>query len=372
MASQPKITDLDENEGTLKFTLSNINVSYANAIRRIILSDIPCIVFVSQPYSENKINIKKNKTRLNNELLKQRISSIPIHIDNIDDFPYEDYIVELNKNNETNNIIYATTEDFSVKNVKTNTYLNSAEVKKLFPPNTITGDYIDIVRLRPRLSETIKGEEIVLEATLSVSTAKTDGMFNVASTCSYGNTLDAMKIKETWEEKEKELKDKHEKEDLEFIKKDWLLLDAKRIYLENSFDFTVETVGVYSNFKLMELATSILIKKLYQSMELLKANSDFIMDSDDTMDNCYTIILENEDYTVGKILEYVLYSKYFLNKKVLNYVGFLKKHPHDTNSFIKVSFKEMTSKDELLLILDESVNESIIMINSIKDYFSEK
>ena len=51
MASLPKISNVDEYNNTLKFTLSNINVSYANAIRRILLSDIPCIVFKSERFT---------------------------------------------------------------------------------------------------------------------------------------------------------------------------------------------------------------------------------------------------------------------------------------------------------------------------------
>jgi DNA-directed RNA polymerase subunit L len=373
MTTVAKITELEENEDILKFTLSNVNVSYANALRRVIISNIPCIVFKSTPYIENKVNIKVNKTRLNNELLKQRISSIPIHIDNIDEFPYEDYVVELNKSNTTNNIIYVTSEDFKIKNVKTDTYLNSAEVKNIFPPDKITGDYIDITRLRPKLSEQINSEELILSAELSVSSAEEEGMYNVVSTCCYGNTLNVTKINEVWEEKEKSLIEEGlSKENIEYIKKDWLSLDAKRLYVEDSFDFIIETLGIYSNFKLLELASSILIKKLYQSLELLKSNNDLIKDSEDTMDNCYTIILENEDYTVGKIIEYSLYSRYFIEKKLLNYVGFLKKHPHDKNSIIKVSFKNITTKDEVLLLLEDNVNESIVIINTIKDFFSEK
>ena len=44
-------------------------------------------------------------------------------------------------------------------------------------------------------------------------------MFNVVSTCSYGNTLDAVQIKSKWEEKEKELKEKYNKQELIKIKK---------------------------------------------------------------------------------------------------------------------------------------------------------
>ena len=71
MSSLPKISNVDENNNTLVFTLSNINISYANAIRRVLLSDIPCLVFKTSPYDENNVNIIINKSRLNNELIKQ-------------------------------------------------------------------------------------------------------------------------------------------------------------------------------------------------------------------------------------------------------------------------------------------------------------
>lgn len=372
MSAIAKISNLDETNDILKFTLSNINISYANAIRRVLLSDVPCIVFKTQPYSENKVNILINKTRLNNELIKQRISCIPIHINDLENFQYEDYVVELDKVNDSNTIIYATTEDFKIKNIKLDKYLESAEVKQLFPPDPITGYYIDIVRLRPKLSDNMDSEQIKFVAELSISNAGTDGTFNVVSTCSYGNTLDPVKIKEVWEEKELELKEKYSKEEIAFMKKDWLLLDAKRLFLDDSFDYIIESIGIYSNFKLMELACSIIIKKLYTTLESLKSNNNLINDAVDTLDNCYIITLENEDYTVGKIIEYYLYMKYFEEKKEAKYVGFLKKHPHDENSFIKISFKSVINKDELIFIVEESVNYSILLLNSIKEYFSDK
>ena len=125
MTSVAKISNLDESNEVLEL-LSNVNVSYANYIRRILLSNIPCS-FKTQPYEENNVNITINK-RLNNELLKQRISSIPICVDDLEGFQVEDYEVELSKTNNANNIIYATTEDFKIKNVKLNKYL---EVQKL-------------------------------------------------------------------------------------------------------------------------------------------------------------------------------------------------------------------------------------------------
>jgi DNA-directed RNA polymerase subunit L len=372
MATNPKISNVEEVDDVLKFTLSNINLSYANAIRRVLLSDVPCIVFKTQPYEENNVNIKVNKTRMNNELIKQRISCVPINIDIMsnDTFPYDQYIVELSKKNSTSEIIYATTEDFKIKNIETNKYLNDSEVKQLFPPDKITGDYIDIIRLRPKLSDNLDEEELTFEAKLTVSSASEDGMFNVVSTCAYGNTIDVNQVNEAWKIKEEELKNSFNKEVIDFMKKDWLLTDAKRLYINDSFDFVIETLGIYSNFKLMEIATSIIIKKLYGSLESLKTNSDLISEATDTMDNCYVITLENEDYTVGKILEYYLYNKYFEEKKIVSYIGFLKKHPHDTFSIIKIAFKTFVSKDEIITLVEEAVDYSIIILNEIKKYFT--
>ena len=367
-----KISNLEENDEILKFTLSNVNVSYVNSLRRTILSNIPLLVFRTQPYDRNNVDIKVNKTRLNNELLKQRISCIPIHIEEISDFPYQDYLIEVNKENNTNVIDFVTTEDFKIKNIKLNTYLTDSEVKKIFPPDPITQDYIDIVRLRPKLSENIECEKLLFQAKLDIGTAEEDGAFNVVSTCSFGNTMDAVKIKEAWEIKEEELKNKYNKEQIDFMKQDWLLLDAKRIFIEDSFDFIIETVGVYSNYKIVELGCLVLIKNLNKTLDNIKSDPNLINEANDTMDNCYIITILNEDYTIGKIIEFYLYNKYFIEKKQLNFVGFLKKHPHDINSIIKISFKNLVSKDEIIYIIEEAVNYGILLYNNIKGYFSDE
>ena len=84
------------NDEMLMFTLSGVNVSLANAIRRTILSDIPLVVFRTTPYQQNKANIISNTSRLNNEILKQRLSCIPIYIKDIEGFPMKNYQLEVN------------------------------------------------------------------------------------------------------------------------------------------------------------------------------------------------------------------------------------------------------------------------------------
>ena len=64
-----------------------------------------------------------------------------------------------------------------------------------------------------------------------------------------------------------------------------------------------------------------------------------------TLENCYDIILHNQDYTIGKIIEYILYEKFYNGQKVLTYIGFRKSHPHDDYSIIRIAFKKSTTTE---------------------------
>ena len=84
-----------EKNGILDFTIESVNVSFINGIRRVILSDIPTLVFHCFPHDQNDADIHTNTTRLNNEVLKQRLSCIPIHISDAS-LPYKELVVEIN------------------------------------------------------------------------------------------------------------------------------------------------------------------------------------------------------------------------------------------------------------------------------------
>jgi len=369
---EPQITSIVEDNNVLKFTMSNIDHSLANSLRRICLSDIPTFVFKTFPHSENKVNITINTTRLNNEIIKQRLGCIPIHI-NDSDFPYNEYVIELDKKNDSDNIQYVTTQDFKIKNKNTNKYLSENATRDVFPPNIITGDYIEVARLRPRLSADINGEHLQFNATIDIGTSKEDGMYNVVSTCSYGNTVDAVKANDIWNDKKKELQ-KMEKndEEIEYEKKNWFMLEAKRITIPRSFDFTVETVGVYSNFNIMNKSSSIMIDKCKSFIHLLDTGKvDIVPTENSTVNNEYTVTIENEDYTLGNPIVYFLYSNYYEKKQTISYVGFRKPHPHIPKSIIRIAFHNQTDVSTVVEYLIESANNTIKTFQYIQKSFSE-
>lgn len=358
----------DDND-TLSFTLAGVNVSLANAIRRTILSDINQLVFKTTPYEENKATFIVNTTRLNNEVLKQRLSCIPIHIKDYQNFPYKNYIVEVNVENLTDVPMYLTTKDFVVKDLVSGKPLSESDTKEIFPPNDYTGYYIDFAKLRPRISEDIPGDKIHFTCELSVANAKVDSMFNVVSTCSYGFTVDDKARDAVLEKKKQEWKDEGKsKEDIEFELTNWKLLEGMRVTKKDSFDFVIQSLGVYTNNEILDTACQILIDKFDELDTIIEKDELQINNSVNTMKNCYDIILENEDYTIGKVIEYFLYTKFY-ETKILTFCGFKKEHPHDDFSIIRVAYADAIEKSTIKGHFKECLEDAKQILTRLKKDF---
>tara|TARA_Y100001958_G_scaffold159501_1_gene161310 strand:+ start:5399 stop:6526 length:1128 start_codon:yes stop_codon:yes gene_type:complete len=373
----PVISELEEDDKFLRFRISNINVSLANGLRRIIIGEIPTLVFRTAPHDKDKSEVYVNTSRMNNELIKQRLSCIPIHITDTA-FAYDEHIVEIHKKNDSQEIQYVTTGDFKIKNTTNDMYLSDAAVRSVFPPNKITGDFIDLVRLRPQLSDTMPGEELHMTCLLDIGNAGENGSFNVASTCSYSATKDPIKANKAWIEKAKALKKEGlTSEEIADKKQDWESLDAKRITIPDSFDFIIETVGPFPNMSIVEKACAVMSDKLKKFENDVQSVSTMVAPSTSTIENCFDIKLVGEGYTLGKVIEFILYSKYYdkPNKspeKILTYCGFRKPHPHIDESIIRLGFKNTIEPSEVIAYLVGAAQDANAIYDKIQEEFSSE
>jgi DNA-directed RNA polymerase subunit L len=367
----PHLETLNTNDESLGFTLSGVNVSLANAIRRTILSDIELVVFRTTPNELNKCNIITNTSRLNNEIIKQRLSCIPIHIKDIREFPLKNYIMEVNVENNTDTMMFVTSEHFVIKDLVTGKQLPSDKIREIFPADDYTGYFIDFVRLRPKVSDELPGEKLHLTCEFDIGCAKEDGMFNAVSTCSYGFTIDTAAQEAELVRKIQTWKDegKNEKE-IKFESENWKLLDGKRIYKKDSYDFVVQSIGIHTDNEIVNIACNILLEKLNNIDSLIDKDELEIKVAENTMSNCFDIILENEDYTIGKIIEYFLYSQFY-EKNILTFCGFKKMHPHDNYSIIRVSYNEPVEKSTIKGHLKECLQLSNEVYSKLKKDFTK-
>ena len=86
------------------------------------------------------------------------------------------------------------------------------------------------------------------------------------------------------------------------------------------------------------MACDNIIKRLHKIAEKIEANQVKLDRNSTAMNNAVDIILEGEDYTIGKVIEYILHEQYYKKDAELTYVGFIKKHPHDDYSIIRIAF----------------------------------
>jgi DNA-directed RNA polymerase alpha subunit len=384
---KPEITKMYENDNKLFFVIKNIPFCIANAIRRTILSDIPVVVIRTETSAINQCEIITNTTRFHNEIIKQRLSCIPIITKDIKILPKNYRLIVNVQNTSDYEMKWVTTDDFEIQHKESEQFIEKAKLKQMFPYNPICNRPIDFLRLRPNIGPTIPGEAIHLTAEFSVSTAKENGMFNAVSTCSYHNVVDDNKKKEKWAEyKQQYIEEGLSNEEIEFEEKNFNCLEAYRCYKTdengspNEFEFIIETIGQYTNNEIVSIACDVVKRKLdhfknglmehlipiHKSFESKQLGYSSVTNS--TIQNSYDIILEEEDYTLGYILEHYLYTLFYLDDPVsleegevvdeaedsiatathkdkdkLQFIGFKKYHPHDNYSVIRLASSSFTN-----------------------------
>jgi DNA-directed RNA polymerase subunit L len=373
--SKPELVSKKEDNKLMKFTMKNIPLSCINAIRRIIISEIPVVGFKTAPHTENQCEILVNTTRFNNEILKHRLSCIPVHIkDNsvikTPAIPLENYELEVHKKNDTSDIIYVTTEDFRILDKNTGNFLSKAERDDIFPHSEITGDYIDFVRLRPRFTSGGEGEEISLKCAFSVMVPDSSQYtYNSTSRCFFTNTIDAIGRNDGWEAKAAEIKTANPDADMEFEKKNWMALEGNRYYKQNSYDFELKTLGVYTNQELLISACFVMIDKLKTLLDTY-ADKVIVSSSISTLPNAFDVKVKDEDYTLGKVLADFLYANSVERTRRLSYLGFIKEHPHD--NFIKYTMSfgmEQVDSGVVEQVIGEAANDAIQFFENVKSLF---
>ena len=256
----PEITNISESNGILSFD-AKCNVSVINGLRRTLTNDVTTVCLKTEPFNDKNSELEstiiyENTTSFTNEILKQRLGCIPVHLKTPDNI--ENLIIEVDKENTGNSIELITTEDFMIKDKNTNRYLTKDQVKKIFPPSKFTNDYIIFARIKPGVSKTVQGEKLRLACRLFESRGKVSGQYNVCSTAAYNNMIDEVKQTEAWSKIEDDLsKQGILKTTINDKKKNWYLLEGKRLYFKNKFQFRLETIGVFTNEELLTFGASL-------------------------------------------------------------------------------------------------------------------
>ena len=345
--------------GDFRFRISHIDVSLANAIRRVLLSDIPVAIIRTD---KTGIAMGTNTSRYHDQFVQQRLGCIPVFIKQLDLLPGK-YQVSLDMSNRTDELMLVTTEHFKIIDKSTGEFLDEAAMQErfqrstFFPKNDKSGDNILFAYLAARVNPQTPPATMQFVAEFGIATAKEDSRYNVTSSCAFMNTIDTRaattKRNETRDDLMKLKADnKITDEEIQFRLRNFDALDAQRIFVANSFDFTVKSIVAFSSEELVALACTILYKR-FAAIRDSPQDKIIVKQALTTMD-AYDVVLLDEDQTIGNILTYYLFKTHYEGDKILNYCAFTKIHPHDTSSTIRLSFAAKVDNNAIISVVGEA------------------
>ena len=323
------ISKIEKKNNLLKFRLANNNIpiGLANALRRIMMSEIPCLAI-----DENKVAFINNTSILHNTYLKKRLSLIPI-FDNEVTADYKDLIIKLDTSNPDLGLKDVFVKDFQVFN--DNKKLDNSKIF-VFPEILFTQMKTD--------------NKLHFEARLTKKTTQEGGAcFNPTAVSIYNFEPDNQLITK----KLKALSNASDRYEFKSLK-------APRIYKKNKLDeptaymYTIESVGGIKPEEIFKYSLMVLTNKLIRLKNAIidKDESILIIVEDVIIPNAIDYCIIGENDTLGNCL-----TNYIFRQKVFQYIGYTIPHPLDDKLVIRMSPTKDVNKimckqiDEILKII---------------------
>ena len=371
--------DLIKKENRIIFKVQDVDVSILNSIRRVILSEIPNIAFEFKPYNINepKIKIITNTCPLHNEIIQQRLSMIPLNFDVNDVLDFDDskYNFVINKKNNTNKILDVTTEDITILNENNKPYPDKF-IRKIFPKNNYSDDFILITKLKPNLINKDDGDSIHIEMTASKDIAQNYSGYSYVSQCVYHNIVNDNIADKELKKRIKDFKKENSEitqEDIESFTKDFNNLDRARYFHKNQYDepnffeFAIESEYKTEPEYLFFKSLTIINEKINNLIKNITEDTFEFVKVENSID-LYDIIIKNEKHTLGNLIQSLFYNIFIRKgeKKIIEYVGYNCPHPLENYMVIRIKLnKEQKSKNINKIFIDglEEIQKTLRKLN---------
>jgi len=123
----------DADGRTVRFTLASTHVSYANTLRRLILTGVETVSFradMTSTGTTTDVIVKRNDTPMTNEMLAARIGLLPIHVEEPLKWRDNEYQFRINVSGDSDQVRHVTASDFEI--VRLTGIMPTEEPKKPF------------------------------------------------------------------------------------------------------------------------------------------------------------------------------------------------------------------------------------------------
>lgn len=304
----------------LPVALYGVDTSIANAIRRIIMSEIKNLAF-----SPNDIKLSQNKSQYHNEVLIKRFGYITINMDYVNDNHIKPNDIKLILSSKDNIDEPLKNDTQSIMKVYLHQHLSlfisnkKLDIKQLCPHNSL------LLTLRPR-------EEIRAEMIPSYGIGLQNAIWH-SGICAYKFATDT------------DIKAEEDDEHVPYIETNEELLkyighDRKKPV---SIILTVESIGKFTSINLLKQSISVINEKV-ERIEKMILSSKLDIDMDKNTPYLAKYRINNEDHTIGNVLEYYSLMRliYYIKKTVENMIQ-------------SETIKETDKDDEMLKLITQCV-----------------
>lgn len=329
--------DSKDPSGKHSFEIHDVDVSVINGIRRTILTDIPIPGIIGE--DNPTVEIIKNTGPLHNEILSHRIGLLPVCMteDEIESYEDDSVQLELNVLNEGNNMLNVSSAD--IKGKRAGKDLTKKELEKMFPVNPVSKSHVLITRLRT-------SEQLHFKASLVKKTARFNAAFSPVSLANF-----------------------YYMQDPELAKKKDNVLDKERAFITNKYGeanavvFEIESINELIGPKyLVNKAIEIIVDKL--NTLIVNINSESLGSNGvklyafQELKNTYEFSIQDEDDTVGNIIQSLIHNKYVRNDKAVldnvhcSYIGYVCPHPLKAELIIRMTLDDQTNPGIFIKFLE--------------------
>ena len=345
---------------TLQFRTARVPLCVVNAVRRVILADLPVPALNFDPAlpggGEPGMRFIKNTTALHNEFLGHRLSLVPIHLDETQLVTFDPgrFRFVLRAKNTGAEVTSVTSADISVfdnMGVKYPAALRDA----LFPPSPYSGDHVLLARLQPSAHNDTNGDEVHIEAVATIGAGRDHARHVITSQCFFRARMDVEAAERELARRRAENPGMSEPDVAQF----WAL-DAKRITVPDAYEFTVNSETCVRPAFLVFRAFQVLHQRVQGVLDALRTGGRGVLvspasvavDGADAaastsvlrieqmpnMDDFYHVMLRNEDHTLGNMLQGLFYDLWVRDGggAAVPYVGYHMPHPQEPLIVIKI------------------------------------
>jgi DNA-directed RNA polymerase subunit L len=290
--------------------LRNFPVSFVNAIRRILIGNIPTVVV-------RDVQILENTTQMPHEMLKHRIEMLPIKVSPTDSATIKDAKIKLQ---------ILPDNDTDLRTITTDDFVDSGVIMK----DRDLGTPLLFIRVR-------KGEAVNIEGRLALLNEQVSQVCTATTSWHIDPELAKQARKEYLEAgNDVRIFDN-------FLVQKYYSRDERD--RPNWFDLKVESVGVLSSKEILKMALTILQKQL---TAYLKEASENIQKETDQ--GVYSISIDQGGHTIGYLMQEVIYQD-----ANVNFVSY--DIPHPLKKTMVLKFATSKKPESILKIAKDTIEE---------------